>query len=193
MKDKRWRITEHAPGAAEELSRSLGCSTLLATLLERRDVRDAEGAERFLHPKLTHLHDPFELPDMERAVERIERAVREREPIAFFGDYDVDGVSATCLLHDFFRFIGYPVAYRLPNRLVDGYGLKCESVRRLAAEGIRLIITVDNGSSACDEAELAALLGVDLIITDHHQVPAVPPRAVALVNPWAPGSQRGMS
>jgi single-stranded-DNA-specific exonuclease len=126
---------------------------------------------------------------MEQAVDRIEKAILERQPIAIFGDYDVDGVSSTCLLYDFFRFLDYPVKYRIPNRLVDGYGVRPDNIRELVAEGVKLIITVDNGSSAHREAEIASESGVDMVITDHHQLPEVIPRVAALVNPWLPGSE----
>src|SRR5262245_3295736 len=125
---------------------------------------------------------------MALAVERIALALERREPIAVFGDYDVDGISSTCLLIDFFRFTGHQVRYRLPHRLSEGYGLSAGAVRELAAQGIKLIITVDNGSSACEEVELARVLGMDVVITDHHQPPAELPVAVALVNPWLAGS-----
>jgi single-stranded-DNA-specific exonuclease len=186
--EAKWRVHEAAAESREDLSRRLSCSPLLATLLHRRGVSGAEEARRFLSPKLGDLHDPFGLPDMERATERILRAVRSREPIAIFGDYDVDGISSTCLLHDFFRFIEYPVAYRLPDRLLEGYGIRAEAVRELAATGVKLIITVDNGVTAVKEVETANELGVDVVVTDHHQPGAVLPRAAAVVDPWAPGS-----
>jgi single-stranded-DNA-specific exonuclease len=151
-------------------------------------VTGIEEARRFLSPKLGDLHDPFGLPDMEKAVARIERAVRSKERIAIFGDYDVDGISSTCLLHDFFRFIDYPVAYRLPDRLLEGYGIRSDAVRELAAAGVNLIITVDNGSTAVREVEVARELGIDVVVTDHHQPGPVLPPAAAVVNPWAPGS-----
>jgi len=172
----------------ETLARSLSRSRLLASLLVRRQVEDPESAQRFLSPKLLHLHDPYLLPGMEAAVARIDDAIRRREAIAIFGDYDVDGISSTCLLYDFFRFIGYPVRYRLPNRLSEGYGLRGEGVRELAAAGIRLIVTVDNGSSAVEEVDLARVLGVDVVITDHHQPPEALPCPAAHVNPLLPGS-----
>lgn len=192
MVEKKWKLPEltdglHA-GPSIRVPQGQVVSPLLARLLRKRGVLDEVSAERFLQPKLVHLHDPFELPGMEGAVSRIERAIRERENIAIFGDYDVDGISSTCLLFDFFRFIGFPVQYRLPNRLVEGYGLRSDAVRELAANGARLIITVDNGSSACDEVDLASQLGVDVVVTDHHHPPPVLPRAIALVNPWVPGS-----
>jgi len=186
--EKRWRIREAESEASARLAREIPCSPLVSKLLAKRGIADPGSAHRFLHPKLSHLHDPFALPGMTPAIDRIEEAIRRREPIAIFGDYDVDGISSTCLLQDFFAFIGYPVSYHLPNRLVDGYGLRSSNVRELAARGVKLIITVDNGSSATEEVELAALLGVDVVVTDHHLVPSDVPRAVAVVNPSAPGS-----
>jgi single-stranded-DNA-specific exonuclease len=186
---KRWKIAEAESGDSVCLAQESSRSPLFCRLLEKRGVVDADGAERFVRPRLTHLCDPFELPGMERAVDRIEQAILSRESIAIFGDYDVDGISSTCLLYDFFRFINYPVKYRIPNRLVDGYGVRPDNIRELVDEGVKLIITVDNGSSANLAAELASQSGVDLVITDHHQLPPVLPHAVALVNPWLPGSE----
>ncbi|MBI4601117.1 MAG: single-stranded-DNA-specific exonuclease RecJ [Planctomycetes bacterium] len=186
--ESRWRIRDTEPRAWERLAREAPCSPLVARVLAARGIADPEEARRFLHPKLGHLHDPDGLPDMGRAVERIALALERREPIAIFGDYDVDGISSTCLLFDFFRFIGCRVKYRLPNRLLDGYGLRADAVRELAAEGVKLIITVDNGSSAGEEVDLARVLGVDVVITDHHQPPAVLPQAPAHVTPCVPAS-----
>ena len=172
-----------------EFARSISRSPLIARLLWRRNIADSLTAERFFNPKLVHLHEPLEMPGMATAVDRIERALERQESIAVFGDYDVDGISSTCLLCDFFRFIGRPVRHRLPNRLLEGYGLRESAVRELAASGVQLIITVDNGSSAFEEVEIARTLGVDVVVTDHHQPPARLPRAVAIVNPWLPGSE----
>jgi len=185
---KRWNVGQIALGPEEELRKELDCSGLLARLLVRRGIEGLEEAQRFLHPKLTHLHDPFQLPGMEAAARRIVRAVQTGEKVAIFGDYDVDGVSATCLMCEFFRFIDFPVTYRLPDRLREGYGLSATAVQEFAAAGVSLIVTVDNGSSAVEEVALAAKLGMDVVITDHHQPPDDLPRAVALVNPWLPES-----
>jgi single-stranded-DNA-specific exonuclease len=175
-------------GPAELLSGELSCSPLLARLLLRRGISDPEVARSFLRPKLLDLHDPFLLPGMEAATKRILRAIRDRQRITIFGDYDADGVSSTALLSSFFRFIECPVSCRLPNRLVDGYGLSAAVVEELASDGVELIITVDNGSSACEAVSAANRLGVDVVITDHHQPPDELPEASALVNPWLPGS-----
>ena len=181
--EKVWRMRGGVESLGDELSLGISCSPLLTRLLRRRGVSGPEAAERFLHPKPTHLRDPFELPDMDRAVQRIERAIRERQPIAIFGDYDVDGITSTCLLREFFRFIGVPVNFRLPNRLEEGYGIRRGAVEELAGQGVKLIITVDNGSSAVEEVDLASKLGVDVVVTDHHQLPPELPKAVAVVNP----------
>jgi len=178
-----WKLPEALGSGQDDLSRLLPCSPLLARALRKRGIEGAEEAKRFLEPKLTHLRDPFLLPDMDRAVSRIDAAIRAKEPMAIFGDYDVDGISSTCLLHEFFRYIDYPVIYRLPHRLTEGYGIRKDAVRELAAQGVRVIITVDNGSSAVEEVELAASLGIDVVVTDHHLPgPRLPP-AVAVVNP----------
>jgi single-stranded-DNA-specific exonuclease len=178
-----WKLPEASLSGQDDLSRLVPCSPLLASLLRKRGIEDAGEARRFLDPKLTHLHDPFLLPDMDRAVSRIDAALQAGEPMAIFGDYDVDGISSTCLLHDFFRFIDRPVLYRLPHRLTEGYGIRKDAVRELASKGVRLIITVDNGSSAVEEVELATTLGMDVVVTDHHRPGPRLPDAAAVVNP----------
>ena len=183
MVETLWKLPDAPSSGQDELSKLLPCSPLLARALRKRGIEDAEEAKRFLDPKLTHLHDPFLLPDMERAVARIDAAIRAKEPMAIFGDYDVDGISSTCLVHDFFRFIDCPVLYRLPHRLTEGYGIRKDAVRELAEQGVRVIITVDNGSSAVEEVELAASLGIDVVVTDHHLPGPRLPAAAAVVNP----------
>jgi single-stranded-DNA-specific exonuclease len=185
---KKWTVGPLDERPAADLAREVPCSRLLARLLLRRGFPDAESARRFLKPRLQDLHDPFLLPGMEAATERIAQALQAREKVAVFGDYDVDGISSTCLLHDFFRHLGFPVTCRLPHRLNDGYGLKEDAVRELAAEGVTLIITVDNGASAHREVAVAREHGVDVVVTDHHQPPPEALRACAVVNPWLPGS-----
>ena len=188
MVEKRWSVAPVEADLRDRLAREIGSSPILATLLLHRGISSVEEARRFLDPKLIDLHDPLLLPGMERAAVRIQEAVARKERTAICGDYDVDGLSATALLVEFFRLIGHPVITSIPHRIEEGYGLKPEAVRRLAAEGVRLIITVDNGSSAVEEIALAGELGIDVVVTDHHQVPAPPPAPLALVNPWAEGS-----
>ncbi|MCH2373116.1 MAG: single-stranded-DNA-specific exonuclease RecJ [Planctomycetes bacterium] len=186
---RRWDIDSASTSGAEDLARELSCSSLLARLLRLRGITTADEARSFLSPKLSDLHEPDSLPNIELAVTRVHRALELGESIAVFGDYDVDGVSSTALLLAFFRFIDRPVRHRLPNRLSEGYGIKPDAVRALAAEGVQLIITVDNGVSALAAIETANELGVDVVVVDHHEPPAHLPPAVAIVNPCLNSSE----
>ncbi len=189
MVEKRWSIPSLDEAHVDRLRAELGCSRLLARLLVHRGLTAADSAERFLRPKLTQLHDPFLLPNLELAVERVLTAIRGREKIAIVGDYDVDGLSSTALLHSYFAQIRFPVLTRIPNRLTEGYGIKPAVVYELAEQGVELIITVDNGVSANEAVAAARARGVDVVVLDHHQPPAVLPEAVAIVDPWLPGSE----
>ncbi len=188
MVESRWKVADHPEGDVGALASALGCAPLLARLLCLRGIRDLETARLFLQPKLSSLHDPFALPDMDRAVTRVDTAIRERHVVAIFGDYDVDGMTSTALLYEFFRFIEFPVICRLPDRLAEGYGLKSAAVEELAARGVQLIVTVDNGVSAVEAIHTARRLGVDVVVLDHHQPPPMLPPALAIVNPWLPSS-----
>jgi single-stranded-DNA-specific exonuclease len=150
-------------------------------------VTDPEAARRFLRPDIGHLHEPERLPGVEAAATRLAAAVRGRERIAVYGDYDVDGICGTALLVSLFRGAGGDVVPYLPDRRTEGYGFSSDAVRRLAADGVKVICTVDHGSSAVEEITLARDLGVDVIVTDHH-LPAEGafPPCLALVNPKAP-------
>ncbi|MBN1442986.1 MAG: single-stranded-DNA-specific exonuclease RecJ, partial [Planctomycetes bacterium] len=181
---KRWIVPETDASAAGRLAAEVGCSTVMASLLLRRGITDGQSAARFLDPKLTHLDEPQSLPGLAQAARRIEEGIRRRERVAIFGDYDADGISSTCLLVDFFRLLDYPVEWRLPHRLEEGYGLREGIVRELGARGIQLLITVDNGSSSWREVDLARELGMDVVVTDHHQPTGKLPDAAAVVNPW---------
>ncbi len=189
MVEKKWSFVAVDRDVRDRLAADLKVSPILAGLLLNRGVANADDAARFLSPRLADLHDPFLLPDMEPAVERITRAVRDREPIAVCGDYDVDGLSSTALLVEFFRRVGTEVQTYIPNRIDDGYGLNVAAVTRLADASVRLIITVDNGSSAGEAIEMASARGVDVVVSDHHQPSDPLPRPVALVNPHHPASR----
>src|SRR3989344_4734444 len=160
-------------------------SPLLRTLLENRGIKTAEEAERFLNPDYTRdLHDPFLLPDMEKAVVRIFEAVEAREKIAIYADYDCDGLPAAAIMHDFFRQIGHTnVEFYIPDRNNEGYGLSVEAVEKLAKLDVKVLITADLGTSDVKEVATATALGMDVIVTDHHLPSADLPRAYALVNP----------
>ena len=161
-------------------------SPLLRTLLENRGIKTAEEAEKFLNPDYARdLHDPFLLPDMEKAVVRIFEATEAREKIAVFADYDCDGLPGAAILHDFFRQIGHTnIEFYIPDRNSEGYGLSIKAVEKLAALGAKVLITVDLGTGDTQEVATATALGLDVIITDHHLVPPDGgARAYALVNP----------
>jgi single-stranded-DNA-specific exonuclease len=149
-------------------------------------ARGLTGAARkaFLAPDYAKKHDPFLLPDMEPAVARLVQARERQERVAIYGDYDIDGLSATALLLDAFTSFGFTsVTPFIPNRFTEGYGLTIEAIERLAADGAQLIVTVDTGSLSHKEVVRANELGVDVIVTDHHNVADTSPPAVATVNP----------
>lgn len=180
---KRWRLAG-LDGAADELARHTGLALPLARALWRRGVRTAAEADRFLKPRLSDLADPFELPAMDKAADRIWRAVDGGEPITVYGDYDVDGVTGTALLVMALRKLGGRVNFYLPNRFEEGYGLDEESLARcLETCKPRLIVTTDCGTGSRAAVDMARAAGVDVVVTDHHQVrdPAI--NAVAVVNP----------
>ncbi len=165
------------------LAKALEVSPLFAVLLYNRGYTTAEKAKAFLHFEETDFYDPFLMTDMDRAVKRILSAVENGEKIYIYGDYDVDGVTSTALLYLYLTSLGADVGIKIPKREGEGYGVSCAAVRSIAEEGARLIITVDTGITATAEVELASELGVDFVITDHHECHGELPRAVAVVNP----------
>ena len=186
MKYDRWNLRPSGPaGSRAELERA-GLPPLCAAVLCARGVDTAPAASAFLAHGPDLLHDPFLLRDMEKAVERISRAIREQEAVAVYGDYDVDGITATCLLTQFLRTLGGQVVSYIPDRTEEGYGLNNHAIDALARQGVTLIVTVDCGITAAQEVEYARALGVDVVITDHHQCKEVLPQAVAVVDPRRP-------
>lgn len=178
-----WEPVAADPRIAAELSARCGISLGLAKALVNRGIVDEKGASRFLAPDIADMHDPFCLPDMTAAAGRALDAVRRGERIRAYGDYDVDGISSVALLVSVLRAYGADVDYYIPNRLVEGYGLSAEAIQRAASDGVDVMITADCGIGAFEEAEAARSLGVDLIITDHHEAGRSLPRCVAVVNP----------
>ncbi|MCD6395242.1 MAG: single-stranded-DNA-specific exonuclease RecJ [Planctomycetes bacterium] len=182
MQKKTWhvrRADDRAPG----LARALRVSPVLAQVLINRDIADPDKARAFLSPKLTDLIEPDRLSQIGRAVERIRRGLTDGELITVYGDYDVDGITSVTILWHLLTMLGGRVEYYIPHRLDEGYGLNDEAIRQLAQNGTRLIITVDCGITAVSQAELAAELGMDMIITDHHQAADILPQAEAIVHP----------
>ena len=180
---RRWKVSPANIELQEFLSRELSILPLTAQLLINRGLVDCDRASSFLRPDLRHLHDPFLMKDMDRAVDRVVKALRDGEKIALYGDYDVDGTTATALLFTFFRELGITPRCYIPHRLREGYGLNIDAIRRLHQEGVRLIITTDCGITNHEEVRVASSLGIDCIVTDHHEVPPRLPPAVAVLNP----------
>jgi len=179
----RWETQPCDEARATELAAALGIAPIVARLLCQRGFSDPEAAARFLNPSLDHLHDPMLLADMGVAVDRILAAIAARERIAIHGDYDVDGITSTVILRRALELLGADVVHFLPERLKDGYGLQPAAIERLQADGVALVISVDCGIRGADAARRARELGVDLIITDHHEPDAELPPALAVINP----------
>jgi single-stranded-DNA-specific exonuclease len=156
--------------------------SLIDKMLENRDLKTEDEVYSFFDYSLKKLHDPFLLKDMKKAVDRLKTAIEKQEKIMIFGDYDVDGTSATALIYDLLQKIGADVHYTLPNREKDGYGLKDYFIKRFSEEGVKLVITVDCGTANVSEVKLANELGIDVIVTDHHDTPEVLPEPYALIN-----------
>ncbi len=181
MKERTWNIPEAAV-IPEELLQA-GCTPLLAAVLASRGVTTADQARAFLSGGPPKLADPFLLADMDAAAARIRLAKDRGETVAVYGDYDVDGITATCLLTEHLRGMGLSVHSYIPDRLQEGYGVNTGAIDRLLAKGVTLIVTVDCGITAVQEAAYAAEHGVDMIVTDHHECQAELPAAVAVVDP----------
>src|SRR5205809_5505074 len=179
----RWDTLDCNDTAAETLAAALKLSPVVARLLCQRGLDDPERASRFLNPSLDQLHDPMALAGMKTAVDRILAAVARKEKIAIHGDYDVDGVTSTVILRRALELLGGDVIHFIPERLKDGYGLQPVAIERLHAEGVALVISVDCGIRGAEAGRRARELGIDLIITDHHEPDAELPPALAVINP----------
>jgi single-stranded-DNA-specific exonuclease len=178
-----WEAVPYDEPRSAALARALGVTPIVARLLDARGLGDPDAARRFLSPTLADLHDPFRLTDMGRAVDRIFEALARGERIAVHGDYDVDGVTSTVILRRALELFGADVVHFIPERLRDGYGLQPPALDRLRADGVRLVISVDCGVRAEAAARHASAIGLDLIITDHHEPDAALPPALAVINP----------
>ena len=179
----RWDTTPCDEIAAVQLAAAINVPPVVARLLCQRGLSDPELAARFLNPSLDQLHDPMALADMKSAVDRILAAIARKERIAIHGDYDVDGITSTVILKRCLELLGANVVHFIPERLKDGYGLQPAAIERLHADGVALIISVDCGIRGAEAAIRARELGVDLIITDHHEPDDQLPPALAVINP----------
>jgi single-stranded-DNA-specific exonuclease len=183
MKSRLWQHLPCNEDDASALAITLNIHPTVARLLCLRGFGDPAVADRFLNPSLDHLHDPFLLADMDRAVTRLERALASGERIAVHGDYDVDGITSTVILRRALEMLGGKVIHFIPERLRDGYGLQPAAIDRLHADKVDVIVSVDCGIRGNDAAQRARELGIDLIITDHHEPEGTLPGAVAVINP----------
>ena len=185
----KWELADNASSATvDNLEKELGISRILATLLAQQGIDSTEQAKKFFEPSIEEIHDPTLLHDMDKAVERIEQAVEKQEQITIYGDYDADGITSTSLMYETLLSIGANVNYYVPNRFTDGYGPNMDAYQRLIDNGTQLFITVDNGVSGKNVIDKVMEAGVDVVITDHHELPADLPNAVAIVHPRYPGS-----
>ena len=182
MQKKQWVITP-PDDRADSLAKSLRVSPLLAQVLINRQIYEADTADSFLKPKLTDLISPEQMPGSKEAVSRIKQAIQSKEKITVYGDYDVDGITGVSILWQILMLLEADVDYYIPHRIDEGYGLNEEAVEELAKAGTKLLITVDCGVNDVKSAKTAARLGIDLIITDHHQLDTQLPQAVAIVHP----------
>lgn len=181
---RKLRILKPDKKLAENISKAVNCSPLIAALLVNRGIFSPKEAGDFLNISIDNIRHPFSIKDMDKAVERICEAIRNKEKILVFGDYDVDGVTSTALLMDFLRHTGADASYYIPHRTKEGYGLQKSHITGIAVPGrINLIITVDCGSSSHEAVKAALDAGIETVITDHHMVPEKLPEAIAVINP----------
>ena len=183
--EKRWVVKPQGnPKAVAAMAAATGISPVLANLLVQRGIDTLEKAKKFFNPQLSDLHDPFLMKDMDKAVERVERAVRNREKIMVYGDYDVDGTTAVALIYKFLRQIGHKdLLFYIPDRYTEGYGISTKGIDHAARKGATLIIALDCGIKAIEKVDYAKRKGVDFIICDHHLPAEEIPRAVAVLDP----------
>jgi single-stranded-DNA-specific exonuclease len=178
-----WQLFKPEASLAETLSRELKISPLIAQVLINRGIKSVEEADVFLNSRLAHLRDPLEIPNIVQAARRVLLAKEKGEKVLVFGDYDVDGVTGTSILLHTLKLLGIQASYYIPHRYGEGYSLSLESVGKIAQSGVKLVVTVDCGISNHAEIEKANSLGLDVVVTDHHNLPKDLPPAYAVVNP----------
>ena len=179
---KKWQIYQVNEKEIEELQDKYKMNKLLATILSNRGIVEEEQIEKFLNPKRNDFYDPYGMPDMKITVERIIKAIENQEKTIIYGDYDVDGITSVTVLKSFLKERGLDVGVYIPNRLDEGYGLNKTAVEKIAQEGYTLMITVDCGISAIEEVQYANELGIETLITDHHEPGEEIPKALAVVD-----------
>ncbi|MBC8414262.1 MAG: single-stranded-DNA-specific exonuclease RecJ [Nitrospira sp.] len=180
---RKWLLSKTNADFIEYLSKGASVSPVLAQILVNRGIRDIKSIQTFISPPPSEMHDPFLMPDMQTAVSRLEHALKSGEKVLVHGDYDADGVTSTALLVSVFRKLGIETEYHIPHRDREGYGVSLLGVKKAQQLGAGLIVTVDCGISSHEEIAAAAALGIDVIITDHHQPSEIMPEALAIINP----------
>ncbi|MBS4217038.1 single-stranded-DNA-specific exonuclease RecJ [Bacillus sp. FJAT-49711] len=182
----RWVVQTANDQTVKELAQQLNIHLLLSSMLVNRGINDVNEAREFLNTEIGEFHNPFLFPNMDKSVDRIKKAIERNEPILIFGDYDADGVTSTTVMMDILTKMNANVTYYIPNRFTEGYGPNENAFREAHSKGIKLIITVDTGISAVNEVNLANELGIDVIITDHHEPGEILPEAFAIIHPKLP-------
>ncbi len=180
--NKIWQYYEFNDELVEQISNKFNINKLLAQILINKGIIEEKEIEIFLNPKRNNFYDPFLMPDMEKAINRIINAIQDKEKILIYGDYDVDGITSTTVLKKFLEERGANPEHHIPNRLKEGYGLNKHAIEEIAKNGTQLMITVDCGISAVEETEFAKSLGIETIITDHHEPGETLPNAFAIVD-----------
>ncbi len=183
MLKKKWILKEFDKERVIEMSKKFGISPLTAIIMYNRGIREDEAIEAFLSRDLSVMHDPYLIRDMDKAVKRIKQALEKKEKITIYGDYDVDGITSIAILYQHLRDMGIEVGYYVPDRIQEGYGVNKEALDKIKADGTSLIITVDTGITAVEETDYAKSIGLDVIITDHHECKETIPTAYAAIDP----------
>src|ERR1051325_7018730 len=185
--EKRWVIkASGAIDTVEKLSKELNINSILANMLVQRGINTFQEAKAFFRPSIEHLHDPFLMRDMDKAIDRINKAISSGEKILIYGDYDVDGTSSVALAYSFFRSQYPNIAFYIPNRYSEGYGISITGIDWAKANDCTLIIALDCGIKSNDKIDYASSLGIDFIICDHHLPGEKIPNAVAVLDPKRP-------
>lgn len=180
--NKKWEVCKENKNDIDKISKENGLSDLISSILASRGIIEKEAVREFLNPTREDFHDPFLMPDMEKAVDRILKAIQTQEKTIIYGDYDVDGITSITVLKKFLEERNLQVGEYIPNRLNEGYGLNKEAVKKIAEQGYKLIITVDCGISCIEEIKYATELGLEVIVTDHHEPAEELPKCLAVVD-----------
>lgn len=185
---KIWRVKEPSRSVQDILSSELRISRITAQLLANRGITDPDAAREFLSCSFNSCHDPFLLKDMRKAIDRIRKAIAANEKVLVYGDYDVDGMTATAIAYSALKELGCDASYYIPNRVDEGYGLNITAIKSAERNGVSLLVTVDCGVTSFKEIEYAQAVGIDVIVTDHHEIhEGRVPAAFAVINPLQPG------